>query len=145
FAGSGTTGHAALELNRKDGGSRQFILCTNNENGIAENVTYPRIKNVIDGYADVNGIPANVRYFKTSLVGKQQTDDQTRIELVVLSTDMMCHREYPFEKVISTKLFNVFCNADHYAAIVFEPYAIALRNDALSKLGDDKPIHIYVF
>lgn len=30
FAGSGTTGHAVLELN-KDGGNRRFILCTNNE------------------------------------------------------------------------------------------------------------------
>lgn len=145
FAGSGTTGHAVLELNKEDGGKRQFILCTNNENGIAENVTYPRIKNVIDGYADVNGIPANVRYFKTSLVSKQQTDDQTRIELVARSTDMICLREDTFEKVIDTKLFKVFGNTDHYAAIVFEPDAIVLLKDALAKLDDDKPIHIYVF
>lgn len=33
FAGSGTTGHAVLELNKEDGGHRQFILCTNNEIG----------------------------------------------------------------------------------------------------------------
>lgn len=32
FAGSGTTGHAVLELNKEDGGSRNFILITNNEN-----------------------------------------------------------------------------------------------------------------
>ncbi len=31
FAGSGTTGHAVLELNKEDGGRRQFILGTNNE------------------------------------------------------------------------------------------------------------------
>lgn len=31
FAGSGTTGHAVMELNKEDGGNRQFILCTNNE------------------------------------------------------------------------------------------------------------------
>ena len=31
FAGSGTTGHAVLELNQEDGGNRRFILCTNNE------------------------------------------------------------------------------------------------------------------
>ncbi len=34
FAGSGTTGHAVLDLNKEDGGSRRFILCTNNENNI---------------------------------------------------------------------------------------------------------------
>ncbi|MBK6723203.1 MAG: hypothetical protein IPG58_07950 [Acidobacteria bacterium] len=44
FAGSGTTGQAVLELNKSDGGSRRFILCTNNENGVAENVCYERIK-----------------------------------------------------------------------------------------------------
>ena len=49
FAGSGTTGHAVLELNKQDGGARKFILCTNNEdnNGgglkIAESICYPRI------------------------------------------------------------------------------------------------------
>jgi len=39
FAGSGTTGHAVLELNKQDGGNRKFILCTNNENKICEEVT----------------------------------------------------------------------------------------------------------
>ena len=35
MAGSGTTGHAVLELNKEDGGNRKFILCTNNEvNGL---------------------------------------------------------------------------------------------------------------
>jgi len=32
FAGSGTTGHAVLDLNKEDGGNRNFILMTNNEN-----------------------------------------------------------------------------------------------------------------
>ena len=38
FAGSGTTGQAVMELNKQDGGQRRFILCTNNENSICENV-----------------------------------------------------------------------------------------------------------
>ncbi|MGY4884192.1 MAG: site-specific DNA-methyltransferase, partial [Nanobdellota archaeon] len=42
FAGSGTTGHATMLLNKEDGGNRKFILCTNNENKIAEEVCYPR-------------------------------------------------------------------------------------------------------
>ena len=55
FAGSGTTGQAVLELNREDGGSRQFILCTNNEetektpNGIAYDVTSKRLKRIMCG------------------------------------------------------------------------------------------------
>ncbi|MDR0571312.1 MAG: site-specific DNA-methyltransferase [Rickettsiales bacterium] len=50
FAGSGTTGHAVLELNKEDNGDRKFILCTNNENNIATDICQPRIKKVIEGY-----------------------------------------------------------------------------------------------
>lgn len=51
FAGSGTTGQAVLELNAADGGNRRFILCTNNENNIAEEVCYERMKRVVNGNA----------------------------------------------------------------------------------------------
>lgn len=75
FAGSGTTAQAVLELNKEDGGSRSFILCTNNENNICESVTYPRIKTVIsgarsDGSKYSEGIPANLKYYHTAFVAK---------------------------------------------------------------------------
>lgn len=70
FAGSGTTGHAVLKLNAEDGGNRRFILCTNNENNICEEVTYERIKRVIEGYGDTEGIPANLKYYRTDFVSK---------------------------------------------------------------------------
>lgn len=47
FAGSGTTGHAVMDLNKEDGGKRKFILITNNENDICRKVTIPRIKSAI--------------------------------------------------------------------------------------------------
>lgn len=79
FAGSGTTGQAVLELNQQDGGNRRFILCTNNENGICENVTYQRLKTVItgkraDGSEYSEGIPANLKYFKTDFVDKESEE-----------------------------------------------------------------------
>ncbi|XBA51348.1 Type III restriction-modification system: methylase [[Mycoplasma] cavipharyngis] len=43
FAGSGTTGHAVLDLNQDDGGKRSFYLVTNNENNIATDITYERL------------------------------------------------------------------------------------------------------
>lgn len=55
FAGSGTAGQAVLELNKDDGGTRTFILCTNNEIseknpcGIAYDVTSKRLKRVMTG------------------------------------------------------------------------------------------------
>ena len=75
FAGSGTTGDAVLKKNFEDGRNRKFILCTNNENKICENVTYPRVKTVItgeriDGSKYSDGIPANLKYYKTEFVPK---------------------------------------------------------------------------
>lgn len=49
FAGSGTTGQSVMELNEEDGGKRKFILTTNNENNIANDVTLERLFRVIHG------------------------------------------------------------------------------------------------
>lgn len=48
FAGSGTTGHAVMDLNKEDGGGRKFILITNDENNICQQVTIPRIARAIE-------------------------------------------------------------------------------------------------
>ena len=49
FAGSGTTGHAVLQLNKEDGGNRRFILVEMDEN-ICQNITAERLKRVSQGY-----------------------------------------------------------------------------------------------
>ena len=79
FAGSGTTGQAVLEKNMEDGGNRHFILCTNNENNICEEVTYQRLKTVItgkcaDGSQYSEGLPANLKYYKTDFVDKESEE-----------------------------------------------------------------------
>lgn len=64
FAGSGTTGQAVMRLNAEDGGNRRFILCTNNENDICREVTYERIKRVIEreGYND------SLKYYRVDFI-----------------------------------------------------------------------------
>jgi|GEM_PF-892747 len=54
FAGSGSSGHALMKLNNSDEGKRKFILVTNNQNNICREVTYRRMKKVIenDGYKE---------------------------------------------------------------------------------------------
>lgn len=69
FAGSGTTGHAVEQLNKEDGGSRKYILCTNNENNICEEVTYKRLTNI------QKELPHNLKYFKTDFVDKNDFPD----------------------------------------------------------------------
>ena len=65
FSGSGTFGQATLRYNCENPDSRRkFILCTNNENNICRNVTYERIKRVIEreGYA------ASLKYYRIDYV-----------------------------------------------------------------------------
>ena len=73
FAGSGSTGHAVIAQNVEDGGHRQFILCTNNQNNICREKTYIRLSNVIKGYITENGkifspMPASLKYYKVDYV-----------------------------------------------------------------------------
>lgn len=53
FAGSGTTAHAVLNLNKQDGGNRKFILIEMEE--YAESITAERVKRVIQGYGTTEG------------------------------------------------------------------------------------------
>lgn len=112
FAGSGTTLHATMQLNAEDGGHRQCILVTNNENGICENVTYERNRRVIQGYTtpkgeDVPGLTRNnLRYYKTKFVPRDKSPKNLR-RLMELSTDMLCiHNDTYIEKTFAGKRIN---------------------------------------
>ncbi len=104
FAGSGTTLHATMALNDEDGGRRQCILVTNNENRICEDVTYVRNKKVIEGYVNakgetVNGLTANsLRYYRTNFVGRDKTA-QNRRALAAASADLLCIREGTYSEL----------------------------------------------
>jgi adenine-specific DNA-methyltransferase len=154
FAGSGTTGHAVLELNATDGGNRKFILCTNNEdnNGsggkIAEDMCYPRIKKVIDGYKGLldkkqyKGFGGNLKYFKTKFVPADPTD-KNKVELTKKATEMLCIKEDTFEAVESNQKFKIFRNKKHYTGIIFDHQAI---DDFKKTIKDiDGKFSVYVF
>lgn len=147
MAGTGTTGQAVLELNKEDGGSRQFILCTNNENRICTDVCYPRLKRVIEGYTDrkgrrVEGFGGNLKYFRTGFVPAARTD-QNKKRLTDQSAEMLCVREGTFDLVSERKGFRVFKNDDHYTGIIYNQLAIEDFKRAVAKVK--KPIHVYVF
>lgn len=102
FAGSGTTLHAVMQLNAQDGGNRQCILVTNNENNICEEVTYIRNKKVIEGYENSKGervaglIENNLRYYVCDFVGRENTEENNRL-LTAQSTDLLKIRENCYE------------------------------------------------
>ncbi|MFA6428198.1 MAG: site-specific DNA-methyltransferase [Candidatus Buchananbacteria bacterium] len=138
MAGSGTTGHAVMELNKEDGGQRQFILCTNNENNICTDVCYPRIKKVIEGYKNlkkekVDGLGGNLRYYTCDFVEAKPTDLCKR-KLVNECTEMLCIHENTFELVQDDKDFKIFRNGDRYLGIVFYEDAIDDFKKAIVKI-----------
>lgn len=150
FAGSGTTGHAVLKLNAQDGGTRQFILCTNNENNIAEDVTYPRIKKVIEGYGEGSnktaGIPANLRYFQTAFVEKGKNNDQTRADLVARAVDMINVREATYEKVEVKEGYVLSRSTSTFTAIIFDSFKMAdIWKEIEKKNTGVLPVKLYIF
>jgi len=103
FAGSGTTLHAVMQLNKEDGGKRQCILVTNNENNICREVTYERNKRVIEGYTTPKGVAVeglkenNLRYYRTHLLPRERTNKNMRA-LVNAATDLLCIKEGIFDE-----------------------------------------------
>ena len=135
FAGSGTTGHAVMAHNLDTGDCWKYILCTNNENSICEEITYPRIKTVItgkriDGTEYSEGIPANLKYYRTDFVAKDSEDlyedllnhiiEMIQLEygvkvdnkkyVIIMDDDEMDAFEEDFEKYSDLKA--VFLNQD---------------------------------
>jgi adenine-specific DNA-methyltransferase len=126
FAGSGTTLHAVLEMNRQDGGRRQCILVTNNEvtdktrrelenkgmteaeidaQGICRAVTYPRVRRVIEGYTNakgdkVVGTGGKLRYYRLAYVERgDRHPDSLKLRIREKCTEMLCIKENVFNLV----------------------------------------------
>ena len=147
FAGSGTTGHAVIEMNKKDGGHRKFILCTNNENNICTEVTYPRIEKVIEGYADVQGIPANLKYYTQTFVPVISSDKDKR-ELVNRSTEILCVAEDCFEEIRRREDFSdfsIFHGIKKQLAIIYDEDSIGDCIEYLNSHKSDCETVVYVF
>lgn len=151
FAGSGTTGQAVLELNKEDGGHRRFIMCTNNENNICTDVTYPRIKTVLtgirpDGTKYSDGLPGNLYYFKTDFIKDEANTEQARYNLVEKVDSLLCIAENIFEEVerndysshYASNDKHLFIYNDYFNATKFEEF----KQRVLSAEGH-KIVYIY--
>lgn len=150
FAGSGTTGQAVLELNQTDGGNRQFILCTNNENNIATEVTRKRVERVSTGHGDYEGMPTNLRYFKTGFVGQNNisgaTDDD-RIALAEKASWMLAISENTLNHVESNDFYSVYKDEvnDRYTAVYFREDLTKFEDFASLTSQLEGELAIYLF
>lgn len=110
FAGSGTTGHAVMQLNKEDGGNRKYILCTNNENNICEEVTYQRLKNI------QGELPHNLKYYKTDFITKFSNDEESISEKMMEHIRELIELEYAIE--LDSKKYIILDDEDKLDEII---------------------------
>lgn len=157
FAGSGTTLHATMLLNAEDGGNRQCILVTNNENNICEEITYERNRRVIEGYKKPNGEDVeglqnnNLRYYRTRFVPREK--DLTNIErfarqsvtLLNIKHDAYNEQDTFGELNINKKQFRYFKDGDKQFLVILDIEAIEQITGELMDMEVETPIPTYVF
>lgn len=184
FAGSGSTGHAVLDLNMEDHGNRMFILCTNNEvslkdekefikdnkinndillnykkeknkewedyiekKGICNNVTYPRIKNVINGYSNKKGLGGNLLYFKTDFVDIIGSKDQLYYDLTEKCIPMLCIKENTHVLYKKNNEYCIYCNEERnkFTCVYFDAFGNKY-DEFISEIEDiDEFKALYIF
>lgn len=165
FAGSGTTGHAVLELNNENENGCQFILCTNNEinglekelkekglsekemqeYGICRRVTYPRLEKVMKGYKDSKPLGGNLKYFRTKFIKKSVNKDDLKISITKECTEMLCLREGVFDEKKQTNDYRIFQQGDKILAVYYSLDRKSLTDlkKELNKLSGDKTLYCF--
>ena len=145
FAGSGTTGHAVLSMNAMDGGTRSFILCTDNEEGICSDVCYPRIKTAIEGYGGIGGLGGNLRYFQTSFVKKSLCQDDLKTRLAAKCTELLCLREGIFDERATGNGYRIFEQAGRVLAVYYamDPGGLGALKRRLDKMHGKKVLYCF--
>ena len=142
FAGSGTTLHATMQLNAEDGGNRQCILVTNNENGICENVTYERNKRVINGYTtpkgeEVAGLKDNtLRYYRTELLPRERSPRNMRA-LMSAATDLLCIKEDLYTEQAMFGQYKTHPKVMRYFADVAKHMLVLYREEFATEIAEE--------
>jgi len=153
FAGSGTTGDAVLQLNKEDGGKRKFILVTNNEEKICEEITYARLKKTIRGFKNssgqkIEGLGGNLNYLQIKFIKKSLNSDDMKMRIMDNCVDLLCFREGIFDEVeTSDENFKIFRRDSQVLGIYNAIDQSNLKNfkKALEKLDGNKKVYIFTF
>lgn len=121
FAGSGTTAHAVLNLNKQDGGNRKFILVEMED--YANSITAERVKRVIKGYGKgkkaVEGTGGDFTYYK---LGQP-----------LFKADKMLNEDVPLSKILE---YVWYTETKSNYELGIENYELGIENYFLGKKND---------
>jgi len=152
FAGSGTTLHACLDLN-KQGYKIQNIICTNDEGNICTEVTYPRSKKVIEGYKDlknniITGLGNSLKFYKTDFVGSNNilsATDEDKSSLANKAGYLLSIAENTLDEIELSKCYQLFENDKKVTAIYFKEEMTEMETFLEKVENIEKPIALYLF
>ena len=152
FAGSGSTGHAILNLNKNDEGKRTFILCTNNEEKICSDICYPRVQKAIKGYTTpkkerIAGLGGNLKYYKTAFVKNSISRDDLKMRITRECTEMLCLREGIFDEVKAKPDYHIFEQNGRIMGVYYsmERDSLAQLKKELDKMEGEKILYCFTF
>ena len=147
-----------MELNKEDGGHRQCILVTNNENKICEEVTYPRNKKVIEGYDTPKGEHVeglhdnNLRYFKMDSVSRIPSMRNRRklaahmVDMLRIKHNIYTRKNQIGSYTIDTPTMRYYEDNGRRLLVIMMPteiYGVVEAIQALPPL--DEKINVYVY
>jgi len=158
FAGSGTTMHSTMLLNKKDNGNRSCILVQSKEGNICEEFTYERNRRVIQGYTtskneQVAGLTKNnLRYYKADFIPREPSSRNKR-ELVKAATDLLCIKENMYQeakitcngKTLRKDYARRFTEGGKEMIVIYEPAVIKYIVEELKAWDKKEFIKVYVF
>ena len=146
-----------MQLNKEDGGHRQCILVTNNENKICEEVTYVRNKRVIQGYVTpkgdfVAGLKSNtLRYYRTKLLPRVETN-QNRRALMAACTELLCIQQdlYAEQPCFAGRKLNprkarYFAQGKRKMLVIYDEQTVDTFAELLREMEVEEKIRIYLF
>ena len=139
FAGSGTTAHAVLNLNKQDGGERKFILIEMED--YAETLTAERVKRVSNGYADVDGTGGAFDYYtlgetmfdEDKMLNENVALEKIRQYVYYTETQQPLTEGKPYQKKDNSYLLDKY-NATGYYFFYEKNEMTTLNNDFLATI-----------
>lgn len=135
FAGSATTVHALLNLNKKDGGNRKFIIIEMED--YVERITVERVKRVINGYNDNEGTGGNFDFYELGLsifkedqnLNEEVEEQKIREYMYYTETKQHLTKEYTEEQKYLLDTYNntgyyFYYHKDQYTTLSLETLSI---------------------
>lgn len=118
-----------------------------NQNGICSTVTYPRMKNIIQGYDNFEPLIGNLIYYKTNFVDITGSKDQLYYDLTDKCIPMLCVKEDTHILVEENEEYKIYTDNRYtkYTCVYFDAFGLNydIFIQKLKTIKDYKALYIF--